>query len=127
MRNITEEDMEAAANLKRIWDTKAKPAGLTQRKAGEYMSIHQTLVGQYLRGKTALGTEALLRFAKLLDVSPTEIRPNFRYKGLLPGDLPPEAIEMSVAWMMLPDDLRAQIKGMLDALARRANQKTPAA
>lgn len=76
-RTITEEDLLAAKKLKQIWDEKKKPLGLTQEKAADLLGFAtQASISHYLTGKQALGVEAVLKFASLLQVAPEEIRPD---------------------------------------------------
>lgn len=74
-------DKEAADRLKAIWDRQAelsrqgpRSGWLTQEVAAEALDVNQSAVSQYLHGYIPLNYRALLGFAKLLDVDPTEIR-----------------------------------------------------
>jgi transcriptional regulator with XRE-family HTH domain len=75
-RKMTDLDIEASKNLKRIWDQKRKELGFTQETASERIGIGQSTVSQYLRGTVPLGIEATLKFAYFLGVDPREIRPD---------------------------------------------------
>lgn len=77
-RPVTEEKKQLAARLRRIWNAKKKPLGLTQESAGAMMGMTQGAVGQYLNGTTALGELAMLEFARVLKVPPSDIDPTFR-------------------------------------------------
>lgn len=75
----TAEDLAAAARLRAIWEReKAARAGtanpLTQEVAGEALGVNQSSVSQYLGGKIPLNYRALIIFAKVLGVDPTDIR-----------------------------------------------------
>lgn len=82
-KTLTTADKRAAENLRRLWNewqSKRVERGLkrlSQEDAGDQLDMTQGAVSQYLRGLVPLGTEATLRFAKLLGVSPQEIRPDF--------------------------------------------------
>jgi len=71
---MTELDIQAAKNLKRIWDQKRKELGFTQETAVERIGIGQSTISMYLRGVVPLGVEATLKFAYFLGVDPREIR-----------------------------------------------------
>jgi transcriptional regulator with XRE-family HTH domain len=76
-RIITAADLDAAKRLREIWEREqaARP-GLTQESAALDMKMTQGAVSQFLLGKVALGVGATLKFAKLLAVSPLQIRPD---------------------------------------------------
>lgn len=87
-------DAAAAANLRRIWDEKKKGLGLTQEKAAAALGFNtQAAVSHYLSGYTPLNTDAVLKFAALLKVQPSQIRedivellgPASRPGGAMPG------------------------------------------
>ncbi|HGW3589806.1 TPA: helix-turn-helix domain-containing protein [Serratia marcescens] len=69
-------DQEAAERLRKIWDEKKVTLRLTQEKAADALGFEtQSTVSQYLNGKNPLGTDAVLKFAALLQVRPEEIKP----------------------------------------------------
>lgn len=82
-RTFTDIDAETARNLKVIWEDKKKERGpngkrkYTQEICAEAIGISQGTFNQYLNGKLAFGRDAVMRFAKLFNVSPDELRPNF--------------------------------------------------
>lgn len=79
-RSITNKDLEAAKNLKRIWDQRKKDGGwehLTQEWAANEYGGTQGLISQYLLGRTAIGPVAVLKFSRILKVTPKQIRPDF--------------------------------------------------
>lgn len=76
-RTFTTADLLAARKLRRLWEQEKDRLGLTQEKAAELLGFStQGTVSHYLNGRLALGAEAVLRFATLLQVSPEEIRPD---------------------------------------------------
>ncbi|MBG6240464.1 MAG: helix-turn-helix domain-containing protein [Candidatus Symbiopectobacterium sp. Clec_Harlan] len=76
MRQVTDQDKQTATRLKRIWDEKKKALGLTQEKAADALGFNtQGAVSQYLNGKVPLNTDTVIKFAKLLRVTPEEIKP----------------------------------------------------
>lgn len=81
-RTLTDEDMAAARRLRAIWDEKKSALGLTQEKAARILGFNtQGAVSHFLNGVIPLNTDATLRFAAMLGVSPTNIRPELQ--GLL--------------------------------------------
>lgn len=117
-RKITEADKEAARTLKKLWDAKYQALGLSQDKAAAELGVTQGMVSHYLTGKRALGTEATLKFAHLLQVEPSTIRPDLPHLQALTGELEPEAREVALLWQRLPkafrEDLRRSITTLLD-------------
>ncbi|WP_063655203.1 helix-turn-helix domain-containing protein [Candidatus Arsenophonus triatominarum] len=76
MRRITPEDKQAAARLKKLWNEKKEALSLTQEKAAEELGFNtQGAVSQYLNGKVPLNTDTIIKFAKILHVSPEAIKP----------------------------------------------------
>lgn len=74
---MTKEEQEAAANLRRIWAAKKEELGLTQAKAATLLGFNtQSSVSQYLRGDVPLNTDAVLGFARILGILPSEIQPS---------------------------------------------------
>jgi SOS-response transcriptional repressor LexA len=75
---LSKADKLAADRLRAIWDSKKKKLGLTQEIAAQRLHFEtQGAVSHYLRGYTPLNTDATVKFANLLEVPPTDIRPNF--------------------------------------------------
>lgn len=73
MREITPHDELIASNLRRLFE-KSKT---TQVSAAKTLKMTQSAVSQYINGRIALNTDVIVSFAKLLNVKPTEIDPNF--------------------------------------------------
>lgn len=74
---MTPECVKKAENLKRVWDLKKGPMELTQEIAAKRLGFaRQSTVSQYLNGLIPLNAEAVLKFAKLLDVKATDIDPS---------------------------------------------------
>lgn len=75
-RKLTDQERQAAARLKGIFERKKRELGLTQQSAALEMGWSAApVVNQYLNGHIPLGMEAGLKFAKLLQVQPSEINP----------------------------------------------------
>lgn len=116
-KKLSEADLAAQRRLRELWDAKKQALGLTQEKVGEMWGIGQAMVSHYLNGHTKLGVVATLRFARLLKVRPQDIRKDFGYADLVPGELSPEAIELAAMWMGLPENVRIDYKRMLEHLS----------
>lgn len=97
---FTAEDRAAGVNLKRIWDEKKASLGLTQENVGGVLGMNQSAVSQYLKGKVPLRLAAALKFAKLLKVKPTDIRPDLAELTL---EVSPEALEWAARFDRLDD------------------------
>lgn len=87
-RNITPQDLENAARLKSIWLTYKESTKSTQTDLAAMMGFAgQGVVTQYLNGSIALNTDAILRFARVLGVSPEKINPDLAGISITPSEL----------------------------------------
>lgn len=79
-RALTVAEQRATRNLKQLWqreNTDRVMRGddrLTQEEAGLAMGMGQSAVSQFLRGEVPLGLESVLKFSRLLNVDPRQIR-----------------------------------------------------
>jgi transcriptional regulator with XRE-family HTH domain len=81
-RTITEQDRKNAARLKALWQAKKGPLNLTQVSAATALGYKaQSMVSQLLNGNVALNTDAILKWAQLLQVSPSDIDPSMTALG----------------------------------------------
>jgi transcriptional regulator with XRE-family HTH domain len=112
-----------AQRLRALFEMRKAQEGITQDTAAEAMGIKQTMVSHYLSGRKPMGTEALLRWARFLRVSPLDISPDFEYRDMIPGSLSPPQIEVAILWAELPEDIgknvREQIKSTVRAVKSR--------
>ena len=69
----TPANFAAAANLRRIWNEKARTLNLTQNKVARQHGISQVAICNYLNGIIRLNPHAVLRFAQTLQVIPHAI------------------------------------------------------
>lgn len=87
-RTITDRDLANAARLKNIWLAYKEATKSTQTDLAEILGFAgQGVVTQYLNGSIALNTDAILRFARVLGVSPAEINPDLAGISITPTDL----------------------------------------
>lgn len=87
-RNITPQDLENAARLKAKWIVYKEATKSTQADLAELLGFAgQGVVTQYLNGSIALNTDAILRFARVLGVTPAEINPDLAGISITPTDL----------------------------------------
>ena len=112
-KKLEHSQQSEADRLRRFWEMRKEQRDLTQQDAAKAMGIKQTLVSHYLNGRKPLGTEALLRWAKFLQVSPTDIRPDFEYRDMIPGKLSPPQVEVADLWGRLPDAIAATFREQL--------------
>lgn len=119
-RKITQADKEAARRLKALWKAKAAALGLTQALAAERLERSPGLISQYLNAHTALGPVATLKFARLLQCAPHDIRPDFSYGTLVPGEIPPDVVELAIKLSAVPESVRRDVLGYVTvALANK--------
>lgn len=89
-RTITEHDKKNAARLSALWKAKKGALNLTQTSAAEKMGYEaQPLISMHLNAKVALNTDAILKWAQLLQVSPTDIDPSLSSLGFTNTKLRP--------------------------------------
>jgi len=128
-RTITEDQKEAARRLKRIWEQKRESLGITQDRVAELFGwANASAVSQYLSGTVGLNVEAVLRFAKVLKVHPTEIMPEL--EELLPKDAAHaatedkagEALKLALSILELPSSQRAALLKISSALGSKVDE-----
>lgn len=73
---LNHEEIALYKRLNRIWNLKRKELGLSQEKAADMYGCSQGNISQYLNGKIPLNTDAIYKFAEILQVSPAEINPS---------------------------------------------------
>ncbi|HGG5995426.1 TPA: helix-turn-helix domain-containing protein [Salmonella enterica subsp. diarizonae serovar 61:r:z53] len=117
-KQLTEQDLQAAKNLKAIWVERKSALGLTQEVAAERLGFGtQGAVSHYLNAQMPLNLEAVLKFSGLLQVPPEAIRPDMadifqcvrQYTPSAeispPKPLPPPLSEQQKKLIELVDDL----------------------
>ncbi len=114
---LTPNDIVAASNLRRIWDEKRRPLGLTLEKAGERLGLSHSAISQYLGGKMPIGFNFLLKVSELLGVEPHDIRPDFPYRLYLSDDFSPEARQLARYYETLPTDTRKFLFSLIQTAA----------
>lgn len=101
-KKLSVEQAETARRLLSLWRARKNPL-LTQQQAAEKLGVTAATVSQYLHGVIPLGTDAILRWAKLLGVEVTDIRPDMKKSldklGPIMAQSDNEPIELS------PDEL----------------------
>jgi predicted transcriptional regulator len=73
---ITAKEQDMTDRLYSVWLKKKAPLGLSQERAADMFGCTQANISQYLNGKIPLNTDAIFKFAKILQVAPEEINPN---------------------------------------------------
>lgn len=79
-RKFTDEQLEDAKRLKSVWESYKQTKGVTQEQLALAFGWTQGAVSQYLLGKVALNTDALIKFSAYLNVNPKEISPELAEK-----------------------------------------------
>lgn len=75
LRLLTEADVDASRNLKKIYLRKKRSLNLSQVKLAKAVGMKQATISQYMNGVIALNTPAVLSFSKALRVHPADIDP----------------------------------------------------
>jgi transcriptional regulator with XRE-family HTH domain len=130
-RELSNAEIEAAQNLKKIWNEKRKVLKISQEEmAFKCGWSGQSAFSQYLHSRIPLNTDAVLKIAKILEVHPTEIMPEIA--ALMPTSqkievkkvdkiqetaygLTQEAIEFAKAWQELPPEQRSALEAFVYA------------
>lgn len=87
-RTTTDQDRENARRLFMLWKAKKGPLNLDQKKAASLLGYaSQSMVSQQLHCKVALNTEAILKWAHLLQVPASEIDPTLGTFGIADATL----------------------------------------
>ena len=87
-RTISQQDLENATRLKTAWLAYKEATKSTQAELAKILGFAgQGVVTQYLNGSIALNTDAILRFARALGVSPATINPELAGLSITPTDL----------------------------------------
>lgn len=86
---------------------------LVQKKVADDFGVTQGMISQYLNGETVIGVETTLKFARLFNVSPLEIRPDFAYADLVPGKLSPDAVKVATRFDQLPEQMRPKFLDLI--------------
>ncbi len=79
-KNLTTEQLEDAARLKALYESKKKTLGITQYTIADELGITQGAVGHYFNGRNALNVEMASGFAKILGVPVSEFSPSIAAK-----------------------------------------------
>ncbi len=86
-RQLTAQQKIAQQRLREIWHAKKKRLDLTQEKAAHLIGwSSQGAVASYLNGRIGLNTDAIMKFAKLLEVKPSDIDPDFQWGEMVQSD-----------------------------------------
>ena len=88
-RALTQEELEDAKRLKKIWNDRKEQLMLSQVKVAEQMGFSsQAAVSQYLNAKLPLNMSAVAKFAQVLRTNVEDISP--RYARMVGTPIPQE-------------------------------------
>ncbi len=94
---------------------------ISQKELALEWGLTEGAISQYIRGHTELNVEAQLWFARYLEVPVTDIWPDFAFRDLCPGSLPPKAIAVARDWTKLSETQSAQAAAFADLIHAAAN------
>lgn len=121
---LTVQQLADARALEECWDAverERRGTGKSHSKkdlAGIW-GVNPSNVSQYINGYIPLNVEAQLYFADYLCLSPVAIWPDFRFKHLVPGALPPDAIAVATAFKDLADASKDTARRVIDSLPKK--------
>lgn len=114
-RELTQQELDAATRLQKIWNVKKKELGLTQEKVAQLCEwSNQSAFGAYLLARVPLNTDAVLRLAKVFKIHPIEIMPELA--DLLPTTSNENATEE-------PEAFTAEEKKFIEMLRRVTSEQ----
>ncbi len=118
---LTPDELEAASNLKRVWNAKKAELGLTQESAAHQLGYKtQSAVNQYLNAKVKLNLSAILSFAKLLKVSPAEISTKLVPAEFLPEGTVGMSVNEAISPPYTPSKLLSKLHGKATPKTKKA-------
>lgn len=123
-RPLTKADKEAALNLKTLFERSEytqRSLGIAYGNGDESEQISQSAVSQYLHGKVPLGTIATMRFARCFECHPTDIRPDFSYSDMVPGDIPPDILKIAAELSLLSPEVRADVAEIVNDIRKHGS------
>lgn len=120
---LTDQQRAEADALERCWEAvkrerKSSGRPLSKKDLALIWGVHPSAVSQYINGHIALNIEAKLHFADYLGRSPVSIWPDFGFKNLVPGPLPPDAIAVAAAFQDLADTSKDTARRVIDSLPK---------
>lgn len=74
-REITEDDLAIAGNLRSAWNNVQSSTGMAQHQAAAKLGISQSAFSQFLNGKVAPSTAFIMQFCNLLGISLKNVSP----------------------------------------------------
>lgn len=121
---LTAEEMRDAELLERAWDRlererKDRNQIHSKKHLAGLWGVHPSNVSQYINGHIPLNVKAKLWFAQYLEMAPIAIWPDFQFSAQVPGELPPEAIEIALAYMSLDDDIKPTARHLMESLPKQ--------
>lgn len=114
---LTVLDKQAADNAYKLWTIKKKELDITQAELAKMIGVTQGAISSWFHGYTAIGTNALLKLSKVLEVDPTDIRPEFEY-GALSGEISPDVLRIAQKLETLPEGVRGDIERTIDSIMK---------
>ncbi len=112
---MDDSDVQAARNLRAIWDEKRLEMHITQKEAAAALGITQSAFGQYLRGRVKIGMAFLMRVSRFLGVSPSEIRPEFQMPYVPSDNLDYETKQVLLGFSRLTNEQKKIILRALNS------------
>ena len=119
-RELTAEEKQWAANLKRLWSGRAIDP-LTGKKTSQERAAEmagwgaQSTVSQYINGVIPLNTDAILAFASIIPCKPEDINPELALLGA--GSLDSSDISFLRRFLGLSQKNKKTLSAVADSLA----------
>lgn len=120
--------MRDARLLEAMWDRveaerQAQNLHFSKKDMALQWGVNPSNVSQYINGHIALNIEAKLRFCAYLNLAPQKIWPDFPFKWIAPGGLPPDALEVAITYSSAPEEMKPHAKALIETLSRTGSKK----
>lgn len=114
-----------AGLLRDAWaraDREREAKGLPRLSRKELAQIHKVtpgMISHYMLGREPLNVKWQLKFADYLGMSPGAIWEDFPHKNLAPGQLPPEAVELTLDVLGLDPTAMKAVRTLIAELSKK--------
>jgi len=92
---------------------------LSRKDLAHEYGVTAGMISHYMRGREPLNVKWQMRFAQYLGASPSSIWDDFPHKNLAPGQLPPEAVELTLDILSLDDNAIKAVRSLISELSKK--------
>jgi hypothetical protein len=92
---------------------------LSRKDLARQHHVTPGMISHYMRAREPLNVKWQMRFAEYMGVSPSSVWPDFPHKNLAPGQLPPDAVELTLDLLGLPPNEQGAVRSLIQSLAKK--------